>query len=340
MEFINCLSAYGVIMKKLIFTLCFSLNFLLPAAYAGGGMTHMYIAGLATSHLDSPKLRQLLHDYQDAYMVGAYYPDSGYINGAKYGEDSHWDEFVYAFSDYLKETYPYPIEQNPKLVAFLFGVASHRVSDPIIHRLFYPESSKHDFNNDTKKADDYGDVGIDLLLNIDKNQWLKSPSTWWVPVKDLVAIYKRMGKSYPAHEIIKANAILKFAGYGERLISVPAYPYLKWRMPWTAAHYIDSPIGGIQIDAQKVAAYQNKLWLRLLNQNKSNATIQSAAYHHNIAKQPLYQFAKKTIFNNTVSIPLKNNQDGSIELYDPVINNAAKLQSLTQTLLKEVTSFK
>lgn len=326
-------------MKLLKWILCASL-LMIQYTYAGGGMTHMYIAESAITQLNSPKLRQLLRDHQDAYLVGAYYPDSGYLNGAKYGEDSHWDEFIFAFCDYLNDVYTYPIDQNPKLVAFLFGVASHRVSDPIIHHLFYPESAKHDFKNNTEKAHKYGDIGVDLLLNIDKNQWMKAPSTWWLPVKHLVAIYKRMGKHYSAQEIIGANTIIKFAGHGERLISVPAYPYLKWRMPWTALHYLDSPDGGISVDVREVATYQNQLWQKLLNREKAQARLQQTTAHHQLANQPLYQFAEQTLISKAISIPIQYNSDGSVELKDPVINNAAKLNAFVRSLLDAITSFK
>ena len=55
--------------------------------------------------------------------------------------------------------YSDPVIQHPKLVAFLFGCAVHRVSDEIIHWTFYPISKDKDFNGDYNQAHQYGDVG-------------------------------------------------------------------------------------------------------------------------------------------------------------------------------------
>ena len=75
-------------------------------AHAGGGITHMFLAEESIQLLPDAKLRQLLLNNLDAYRVGAYYPDSGYVKGNTYGEDSHWDPFIFTFADYVKETYP------------------------------------------------------------------------------------------------------------------------------------------------------------------------------------------------------------------------------------------
>ncbi len=42
----------------------------------------------------------------------------------------------------------------------------------------------------------------------------------WVPVRDLLEVYHRMGSDqYTEQEIIEGNTAIFFAGYGERLIS-------------------------------------------------------------------------------------------------------------------------
>ncbi|MBV9575208.1 MAG: zinc dependent phospholipase C family protein, partial [Gammaproteobacteria bacterium] len=161
-------------MKRLLVGICCFL-FSLPVAFAGGGITHMFIAQQTIAQLPDAKLRNLLLNNMDAYLVGAYYPDSGYIQGTGYGEDSHWDPFIFAFTDYIKEKYPNAIEQNPRLVAFLFGCAAHRESDEIIHWTFYNVSKDKDFNGDWSKAHAYSDIGIDFLLDIDKYQWITQP---------------------------------------------------------------------------------------------------------------------------------------------------------------------
>ena len=125
--------------------LCFSLT-----AYAGGGITHMYIAKESIKLVSDTKLRHLLLDNLDAYLVGANYPDSGFVAGTHYGEDSHWDPFIFTFTDYIKETYRHPEIENPKLVAFLFGCATHSVSDIILHWTFCHALQKQGFKQQIK----------------------------------------------------------------------------------------------------------------------------------------------------------------------------------------------
>src|SRR3990167_8071088 len=309
-------------MVRLIFVLLLSCFF--SVAYAGGGITHMFIAQQVIAALPDAQLRDLLQNNLDAYLVGAYYPDSGYVKGTGYGEDSHWDPFIYTFADYIKEKYTQPALQNPKLVAFLFGCAAHRVSDEIMHWTFYHEMAREDFHDNRSEAHQYGDMGIDLLLNIDKNQWLTHPLVWWVPVNDLLQVYHRMGKDqYTAKEIEWGNAVIYLVGYGERLISPPAYPYLEWKMPWTAKHYYDWPVGGILMDEEKIVAYQMDLWQRLKSQsslphfklNKTHKTASMDSENTNF----IIDFANEALESSVVTISTVSQEDGSIVLQPPIV---------------------
>jgi Zinc dependent phospholipase C len=318
-------------MKKLLTCLGIFL-FSFSLAYAGGGMTHMFIAEGTIAKLPNEKLRHLLLDNLDAYLVGSYYPDSGYVKGTHHGTDSHGDAFIYAFTDHIKEKYSDPVIQHPKLVAFLFGCAVHRVSDEIIHFVFYMQAKDKDFNGDYNKAHEYSDTGIDLLLNIDKNQWMTHPNTWWVPVNDLLNVYHRLGKDqYTADQIRWGNTALFLAGYGERIISPFAYPYLRWKAPWTATHYYDWPQGGILMDEDKVAEYLMDLWDRL-NNKKSDTTKRAIAQTslHRVSSEtsPAVDFAQNIMQSGAVNIPVKSNDDGSIELQSPVIIEFNKFMTL------------
>ncbi len=313
-------------LKKLI--LCFSVLFSLAitAAYAGGGMTHMYIAEETIAQLGDARLRQLLRNNMDAYLVGAYYPDTGCIYNGEFCEDSHWDAFIYTFAKLIKEKYSDPVQQHPALVAFLFGCAVHRVSDEVTHWTFYPLSSRMDFHNDYNAAHQYGDTGIDLLLTVEKNQWFTHPTTWWVPVQELLEVYRRMGKNHTAEQIIFANSVLYLAGYAERSIALIAYPYLKWKMPWTAAHYMDAPQGGITMDEQKVADYQMTLW-RFINNNgeaKLSPSMPALAKEESTGMS----VAKTALQSGLVTINTQANADGSVSLETPIIHQYQQLQQL------------
>lgn len=333
-------------MKKGLLGFFLLLASLFTYAYAGGGITHMFLAEETIALLPDAQLRNLLLDNLEAYLVGAYYPDSGYVAKDSYGEDSHWDFFIYTFADYIKEKYPDPAMQNPKLVAFLFGCAAHRISDEIIHWIFYNVSKDFDFHGVYEDTHQHSDIGIDLLINIDKNQWFAHPKTWWVPVGDLLQVYHRMGKDqYTAEEITWGNSVISVAGYGERLISASAYPYFKWKMPWTAAHYYDWPEGGILMNEQKIAAYQMSLWQRLTNKTgKLQPAVfparryQASSYQEVGAHSAAIDFANNTLAARAVRITTKQNVNGSIELQAPVITQrekfGAQLNQLKSVLTK------
>lgn len=297
-------------MRTILKTVCLLLSSLFfCCAYASGGITHMFIAQEVIARLPDPQLRQLLQDNLEIYLVGAYYPDSGYIDGAHYGEDSHWDPFIYAFADYLKEEYPQPEQSNPKLVAFLFGCAAHRVSDEITHWTFYNEIAREDFKGNQGQAHSYGDFGIDILIHQERSEGLVRPTTWWIPVSDLLRVYHRMGKDqYTKKEIEWGTSVLYTSGYGERSVSLPSYYYLKWKMPWTAAHYYDWPVGGILKNEEKVAEYQMNLWYRLKGIAAAPAQMHKDVYPGiaNNAIQPR---------SNAINVNVKSNTDGSIELH-------------------------
>ena len=314
----------------LLFTIYFS------TAFAGGGMTHMFIAKEAITALQDAKLRHLLSDHLDAYLVGAYYPDSGYVEGTHYGEDSHWDAFIIAFAFYLKETYKDPITENPKLVAFLMGCATHRVSDEVLHWTFYKITQEKDFHGDHEKAHVYGDLGIDLLINLDKNQWLTHPTVWWVPIKDLIAIYHRMGKDqYTADEMIRGNMVISAAGLGERFISAFAYPYLKIKMPWTAEHYYDWPKGGLRDNEQKIIQYLDRLWFFLNHPEQKTLDLSRHVIGTYIENEFFMNMITKALSKGIIDVPIARNQDGSVEFQPPVIHEPEKWQIELNQVFKQ-----
>ncbi|EKD69967.1 MAG: hypothetical protein ACD_46C00687G0010 [uncultured bacterium] len=322
-------------MRKIIILITLLVSQFVSTAFAAGGITHMFIAKEAVKQLP-PQLRDVIYQNMDAYLVGAYYPDSGYIANTGYGEDSHWDPFVYAFSDYLREKYPYPAQQNPPLVAFLFGVATHRISDEVTHWTFYPEIAKYDFKGDKTKAEDVADMGIDILVNVEKNQWATKPSVWWVPVKDLLAIYHRMGKDqYTAAEIIRGNEVISIAGAGEKAIATEAYPVYKYiKLQWTDKHYYNWPTGGIVMDVQKVVEYQKALWARLttprvnVDNFVSNGSSNKITQQRKIlANKTLLNCAQQAIKTNGATTNITTNSDGSVSIR-PVISDFQRLRCM------------
>uniref|UniRef100_A0A669P5G1 Phosphatidylinositol-glycan-specific phospholipase D n=1 Tax=Phasianus colchicus TaxID=9054 RepID=A0A669P5G1_PHACC len=154
--------------------------------------------------------RQLLLNHQDAFQAGSIYPDAFYPPICKRGiyhdvsEDTHWSPFLKASIHYIRRNYPQPWgEATEKLVAFLFGVASHMVADVSWHSLgidqgFLKAMGEVDFHGSYSEAHSVGDFGdVEKLL-----QYL-SLVLRYVPVKDLASIYKE----FYGREIITEGTI-------------------------------------------------------------------------------------------------------------------------------------
>ena len=185
-------------------------------------------------------------------------------------------------------------------------------------------------------------LAIDCILDKTqiKPQWMTHPTTWWVPVNDLLDVYHRMGKETITQpmKLYGGNTALFLAGYGERIISPIAYPYLRWKMPWTAAHYYDWPEGGMLMDEEKVAEYMMNLWDRLNNKKPVKTTLPAIHASHMFFAEtsPAIDFAQNAMESGAVSIPVKSNDDGSIELQLPVINEFNKFKTLVIEFLNKL----
>jgi len=324
-------------MRKYFFIIILSLFY--SFAYASANITHQFIARSVIPILPDKNLQNLLRNNLDAYLAGANYPDSGYVYGTHYGEDSHWDPFIYAFSDYIKEKYTYPELENPKLVAFLFGCATHRLSDDIVHGTFYPIMSLHDFSGDwlTDGTHSYGDIGIDLLLVIDKNQWFIGPSTWWVPVNDLVQVYRKMGKKeYTAKEITWGSSIIFLLDYIEPMIAAPLYPYLQLKMPWTAKHYYNWSEGGILMNEINTSKYMMDLWNQL-HQKSSDKSFHFSNNKNDIhhgENNSLLLFSTELLQKGLVNYSSRSNDDGSVEISLPIVTSYFEFNKLINEFIE------
>lgn len=247
-------------MKRLILLIAL-FSYQLPV-WSAGGATHIFIAELSRGALPDSRLKQLLIENEDAFFIGSNYPDTGYLPGANYGEITHWDPFIDAATDYINEKYPNAIETHPKLIAFLMGIASHRVSDEVWHWTFINHLADKDFGGDWDKAHSHADIGFDMIIHIDKKRLLVSPNEWWIPLDDLLMIYERMEHKVGRDEIEQANHIYKSLMVLERVGAPFLYPYYKLRMSWGRKHYQDDEYGGFKEIESEVAAYLQKTWRR------------------------------------------------------------------------------
>ncbi|XP_036615846.1 phosphatidylinositol-glycan-specific phospholipase D isoform X2 [Trichosurus vulpecula] len=227
-----------------------------------GISTHIEIAHRALEFFsqqhDTVNFKKLLLEHQDAYQAGSAFPDAFYPDICKGGtfrdvsEDTHWTPFLNASIHYIRQNHPLPWEKDTeKLVAFLFGIASHMVADVSWHSLgieqgFLQTMGQIDFHGSYSDAHPIGDFGGDVLshFELDFNYLGRS---WYIPVKDLMGIYKQLyGK-----EVITKNAIidcsyLQFLElYGERLVLSKLYPNFAKRSPFLVDQFQDYFLGGL-----------------------------------------------------------------------------------------------
>lgn len=316
--------------------------FLAVSAQAAGGISHIYFARQAAERVQDTALRDLLKKYDNAYAVGSNYPDTGYIKGTQYGEDSHWDPFIFTFADYLRDTYAHPEQENPKLVAFLLGCATHRVSDELFHWRLINQIARYDFNGDWNAAHSYADTGLDLILTVDKSQWFTHPGKWYVPVRDLVNVYQRMGHpEYTRKQIILGNSIYYFAGVGERFIAPFRYNTCKAQAPWAVANYYDHPEGGYVMTEQAVAAYIDSLWHYITHKDAPMPVIPIYSAHnvpHVVHHDVVHgaDVAMRASALGFADVPIiVEDRDGSIELQTPIFFNRAAYGALLDAYLDQ-----
>nr|XP_006134054.1 phosphatidylinositol-glycan-specific phospholipase D isoform X1 [Pelodiscus sinensis] len=227
-----------------------------------GLSTHIEIAHRAveffSEHKGNVNYRKLLLNHQDAFQAGSLYPDAFYPSVCRNGrfhhvsEDTHWAPFLTASVHYIRKNYPQPWEEaTEKLVAFLFGIASHMVADVSWHSLgidqgFLRTMAAIDFHGSYSEAHSTGDFGGDVLSQFELDfSYLKTD--WYVPVKDLLAIYKE----YYGQEVITEGTIIDCTYllflelYGEILAVAKLFPTYANKSPFLVERFHEYFLGGV-----------------------------------------------------------------------------------------------
>ncbi|XP_060630887.2 phosphatidylinositol-glycan-specific phospholipase D isoform X2 [Anolis sagrei] len=227
-----------------------------------GLSTHIEIAHRALEFLSKQEgninYRELLLTHQDAYQAGSLYPDAFYSGICKNGifhqvsEDTHWSPFLNASVHYIRKNYPQPWEKaTEKLVAFLFGIASHMVADVSWHSLgidqgFLRAMAAIDFHGSYANAHSAGDFGGDVLSQFELDFDYLAQS-WYVPVKDLLSIYMELyGQEVITEETIVDCTYLQFIElYGEVIGIAKIYPIYARKSPFLVDKFHDYFLGGV-----------------------------------------------------------------------------------------------
>nr|XP_009939570.1 PREDICTED: phosphatidylinositol-glycan-specific phospholipase D [Opisthocomus hoazin] len=227
-----------------------------------GISTHVEIAHRAleffVKHEGNVNYRQLLLNHQDAFQAGSIYPDAFYPSICKSGifldvsEDTHWSPFLTTSIRYIRRNYPQPWEEaTEKLVAFLFGIASHMVADVSWHSLginqgFLKAMGEIDFHGSYSEAHSVGDFGGDVLSQYELD-FSYLASKWYVPVKDLAAIYKEFyGREIITESTITDCTYLLFLElHGERLAVAKLFPTYASKSPFLVEKFHEYFLGGV-----------------------------------------------------------------------------------------------
>ncbi|XP_030335575.1 phosphatidylinositol-glycan-specific phospholipase D isoform X2 [Strigops habroptila] len=246
------------IWSVLLVILCHFCQRCLPS----GISTHVEIAHRALEffikHERNVNYRQLLLNHQDAFQAGSIYPDAFYPSICKSGifhdvsEDTHWTPFLNASIHFIRRNYAQPWEvATEKLVAFLFGIASHMVADVSWHSLgidqgFLKAMGEIDFHGSYSEAHNVGDFGGDVLSQFELDFSYLALS-WYVPVKDLAAIYKEFyGREIITESTITDCTYLLFLElHGERLVVGKLFPTYASKSPFLVEKFHEYFLGGV-----------------------------------------------------------------------------------------------
>eukprot|EP00743_Colponemidia_sp_Colp-15_P001591 GILK01001737.1.p1 GENE.GILK01001737.1~~GILK01001737.1.p1 ORF type:complete len:905 (-),score=147.51 GILK01001737.1:91-2769(-) len=199
-----------------------------------GMLTHTEVGARALHWLESDEYKQIILKHQDAYQAGAPFPDWGYLcNQHDPGEDTHWQPFMHTAINYLHEKYPKPWGPDAeKFVAFLLGIEVHSESDIVwhwgpstnraddqgfLHAMSHAASTCHDEWNSgaSPNCHDIGDTGADLLLSLRGGLDYITPR-WFLPTRDLVEIYKRIGYNVTSNQLSSCMMIFYSATHAEK----------------------------------------------------------------------------------------------------------------------------
>ena len=266
----------------------FVLLALVPAARGAGETTHAWMAEEAIETLDSGPLRTLLSARRLEVMSGAGYPDTGYWvdgqypqRGDHFGEESHWERFINAYVDHIREkrcdNLADPLGPCADLIAHMMGTAAHGMGDEVWDWLFEPRVTDHGedaannfFSHPPFDALDGNpldalsssiEYAMDEVAIWEHDRWLL-PGTTPPPVADLVEVYERRGLSVTPEHILAGHAASSAAMSAERAVAPEEGPRTQQDMPWSSARFVTAP-GGVEFAAGAIAGYYEALWRKL-----------------------------------------------------------------------------
>ncbi|XP_049740823.1 phosphatidylinositol-glycan-specific phospholipase D isoform X3 [Elephas maximus indicus] len=203
-------------------------------------------------------------------------------------------------------------EDTEKLVAFLFGIASHMVADVSWHSLgieqgFLKTMGAIDFHNSYSDAHSAGDFGGDVLSQFEFN-FNYLARHWYVPTKDLLGIYKKLyGRNVITKNVIVDCSYLQFLEmHGEMLAVSKLFPTYSGKSPFLVEQFQEYFLGGLDdmafwsTNIYRLTSFmlengtsdcslpENPLFIACGGQrnNTHSFKVQKSAFHRNLTASP------------------------------------------------------
>ncbi|KAJ2782745.1 hypothetical protein GGI15_002822 [Coemansia interrupta] len=210
--------------------------------------------------------RDILDRHPVSLQAGAVFPDWGYgcMSMDEQSEAAHWTPFLEYGVEYFLRTYSRPYStQAEQLIAFMFGIASHQVSDEQWHSLsglrdgFMRVLANSTFNNEFSRAHDVLDVGGDFAMaHMDDLRYILD--RWTVPMTDVVRIYADMGFAVDKWRVGMCMARQVYAMEAVKRFGKGLFPSYASRAPMLTERMDDYYIGGLYAMATGASAcWQN-----------------------------------------------------------------------------------
>ncbi|KAJ2329542.1 Intracellular distribution of mitochondria, partial [Coemansia sp. RSA 2702] len=213
--------------------------------------------------------RQVLDRHPETLQAGAVFPDWGYgcMSMDEEAEAAHWTPFLEYGLRYFHATYAPPYSRAAEqLIAFLFGIAAHQVSDEQWHSLsglrdgIMRVLADSTFDGEYSRAHDVLDVGGDFAM-AHMSDLAYIMDKWAVPVGDVLQIYKQMGFDVSRWRLNVCITRQFYAMEAVKRFGRGLFPSYASRAPMLTERLDDYYIGGLYA----MATSTNSCWRSLVD---------------------------------------------------------------------------
>lgn len=230
------------------------------AAHATGMQGHMYMALCAAEQVSDPRLASLFESEELSLANGAFLVDSGYIaEDHDQGEIPHWEGFIEAYVQVLRERYPAPLDdpEGAKATAVLMGMAAHGITDSTFDSLFMARAGEVE----PAPLDSF-DTSMDVFLVADMPRYFIPELAY--PAELLSEVFTRVEHPVSAEAIDSAASTARSGIAAVTLLLYTSAGAYGEKYPWGRAHMLDPRTpGAYPFGASVVTGYYRELLKRL-----------------------------------------------------------------------------